>query len=79
MTAREKLTDKKVEKRESYRPGAPAMTCRVLQAGGGVARMKRDRLRRRCGFVVAASKAGDERDLLWTRSTRPGPGLRAGF
>ncbi|MEQ2193870.1 hypothetical protein XENOCAPTIV_016589, partial [Xenoophorus captivus] len=58
------------KKRESYRPGAPAMTCRVLQAGGGVARVRDGGL---CGwrsFVFTASEAGDERDLLWTRSTR---------
>lgn len=61
--------------RENYRPGAPAMTWRVLQAGGGVARVRGSGLCRGRGFVVAASKAGDERDLLRAGGTRTGPGL----
>lgn len=55
---------------ESYRPGAPAMTCRVLQVGGGVASVRSGCLRCCCSFLVAASEAGDEGDLLWTRGTR---------
>lgn len=64
---------------ESYRPGAPAMTCRVLQGGGGVARVSsrglrhRGRRRRRCSFIIAASETGDEGDLLWTGRPRPRP------
>lgn len=62
---------------ESYRPGAPAMTCRVLRGGGRVARVRSGRLCCRCGFIVAASEAGDEGDLLRTGSARARPRLRA--
>lgn len=72
---------------ESYRPGAPAMTCRVLQGGGGVARMSSRGLRRRHrrrrrhsgGLVVAAPETGDEGDLFWTGRARPRPGVGAGL
>lgn len=68
----------KARKTESYRPGAPVMTCRVLRVGGGMASV-RSRCLCCCSFIIAASKAGDEGDLLWTRCTRAWPGLRAWF
>ena len=66
----------KARKTESYRPGAPVMTCRVLRVGGGMASV-RSRCLCCCSFIIAASKAGDEGDLLWTGCTRAWPGLRA--
>lgn len=83
----------KTRNRESYRPGAPAMTCSVLRVGGGVARVSSSCLcccccrccrcrRRRCccyRLIITASVAGDEGDLLWTGRPRPWSWLRAGF
>ena len=48
---------------ESYRPGAPAMTCGVLllRIAGGCAGWG---LGRGAALFITASKAGDEGDLL---------------